>query len=192
MAAINTRTIWYHGGARITDWRDYRWDRDRTTSDGNAEGPGMYFTTSIEEAVGYLHRMPDPVVYAARLRPSFRLLSGKPTLPFLLSIYAQASAEDQETLVTNFGVEYPAPMHAVQGVLRNYANASTKADAAIQLYHDLFRYDDGAYVAAMREAGYDGFIVPRRQAGSRQRDHLILWNVAAVELGEVPIPEDVW
>ena len=191
MTAINTRTIWYHGGTRITDWRDYRWDRDRTTSDGNAEGPGMYFTTSIEEAVGYLHRMPDPVVYAARLRPSFRLLSGKPTLPFLMSIYAQASAEDQETLITNFGIEYPTSACAVQGVLRNYVHAATKADAAIQMYRDLFRFDDGAYVEAMREVGYDGFIVPRRQAGSRQRDHLILWNVAAVELGEVPIPGDV-
>lgn len=191
MAVINTRTIWYHGGNRITDWRDYRWDRDRSTSDGNAEGPGMYFTTSIEEATGYLYQMPDPVIYAARMRPGFRLLAGKPTLPFLLSVYAQASAEDQETLITNFGIEYPTSAYAVQGVLRNYVHASTKADAAIQLYHDLFRHDDGAYVVAMREAGYDGFIVPRRRAGSRQRDHLILWNVAAVELGEVPIPEDM-
>lgn len=191
MAAINTRTIWYHGGNRITDWRDYRWDRDRSTSDGNAEGPGMYFTTSVEEATGYLYQMSDPVIYAVRMRPGFRLLAGKPTLPFLLSIYAQASTEDQETFITNFGIEYPSSAHAVQGVLRNYVHASTKADAAIQLYHDLFRYDDGAYVVAMREAGYDGFIVPRRAAGGRQRDYLILWNVAAVELREVPIPEDM-
>ncbi|MBK7823230.1 MAG: hypothetical protein IPJ61_19790 [Tessaracoccus sp.] len=106
---INTRTIWYHGGNRVTDWRDYHWDRDRTTSDA---------------------------------------------------------------------------------ILRNYVGASTKADAAIQLYHDLFRHDDAAYVAAMHAVGFDGFIVPRRQAGSRQRDHLILWNIAAVELGEVAIPDE--
>ena len=189
MAAINTRTIWYHGGNRVTDWRDYHWDRDRTTSDGNAEGPGMYFTTSIEEATGYLFRMPDPVIYAARMLPTFRVLTGRPTMPFLLNIYAQASAEDQETLVTNFGVEYPASTRAVQAILRGYVHARTAADAAIQLYRDLFRFDDGAYVAAMREVGFDGFIVPRRQAGSRQRDHLVLWNIAAVQLGEVPIPK---
>ena len=190
MAAINTRTIWYHGGNRVTDWRDYHWDRDRTTSDGNAEGPGMYFTTSIDEAVGYLHRMPDPVIYAARMRPGFRLLAGKPTLPFLLSIYAQASAEDQEIFITNYLVEYPAPAYAVQAVLRKFVHAKTKADAAIQLYHELFRHDDAAYVAAMHAVGFDGFTVPKRQAGSRQRDHLILWNIAAVELGEVAIPDE--
>ena len=88
---------WYHGGPRITDWDNIRWDRERSTSDLNAEGPGMYWTTDPDDAWSYA-RGPDAVVYEATLRDSFRPMpKRKPTMNNLRRLYDYATADDQRS-----------------------------------------------------------------------------------------------
>lgn len=176
---------WYHGGPRILDWNDVRWDRDRTTSDLNAEGPGMYFTTDAEEAAGYMG--PSGVVLKAHMRPGFRLPpGGKPLLAELLALYDEADAEDQATFLSNWLVEYPAGRGQVRSVLARYARQETFMGAAVTLYGDLFRHDGEAFVKAMRALEYDGFVVTRGDSGgSRARSHLVLWNPSAMTFEEL-------
>jgi hypothetical protein len=178
---------WYHGGPRITDWDHIRWDRQRGSSDLNAEGAGMYWTTDPDEAWGYTHGAPDPVVYEATLRESFRPLPArKPTMKDLRALYDYADAESQEIFLSNWSIESPASQAQIDSALRHYAHQQSLQDAYVTLYHDLFRYDADAYVSALRRLGYDGFIVKRgTTGGSKRRKHLIVWQPRALDIQQI-------
>ena len=177
--------VWFHGGAPISDWSQVRWDRDRSESDLNAEGPGMYWTTDAEEASSYRHGS-EGVVYRGVMRASFRKMpTKKPPLRLLLDLYGLASPDDQEVFLSNWQVEWPAKRPEVLRVLTKYTHQTTLFDACVTLYHDLFRYDSDAYVSAMRAMDYDGYVVKKgTTGGSRKRDHLVLWNPKAMEISD--------
>jgi len=179
------RQLWYHGGPRIQNWEHVRWDRDRSTSDLNAEGPGVYWTTDQEEAWGYT-RGEDATVYVATMRDGFKLLPKKrPTMRELRDLYELAGYEDQEIFLSNWGLEMSASRAEIDDALKRYSHQTSLFDASVTLYHDLFRYDSDTYVAAMRSLGYDGFIVDRgTTGGSRRRKHLILWNPRMLDIEE--------
>jgi len=183
---VKARQLWYHGGSLIENWEHVRWDRDRSTSDLNAEGPGMYWTTDDEEAWGYTHGHEDATVYVATMRDSFKLFPRKrPTMAALRDLYDFASPEDQEIFLSNWNIETPASKAEIAQALKPYTGQTSLFDAYVTLYHDLFRYDSDVYVAAMRSLGYDGFIVERgTTGGSRRRKHLILWNPRMLDIEE--------
>ena len=177
---------WYHGGPRINDWNHVRWDRERSTSDLNAEGAGMYWTTDPDEAWGYA-RGHDPVVYEAEMQPGFRLLPHKkPTMAALRSIYDYADAESQEIFLSNWNIEAPASQGQIDSALHHYTGQTSLFDAYVTLYHDLFRYDAEAYVSALRALGYDGHVLEKgTTGGSKRRKHLVLWNPRALAIQEI-------
>lgn len=163
MAKRKTKTIWYHGG-RSSQIRDEpRWDRDRTTSSLNEEGPGIYFTSSYQQATSY-----GPIVLEMELPSNFKVMPmRKPTMKQLMALYEEASEEDQEIFLSNWG-ENITPQEA----LKHYSHQDNLHNAAVTLYGDLFRYDSDAYIEAIRTLGYDGVIVPK----SYGVKHLIVWN----------------
>lgn len=177
--------LWYHGGPRIADWEHVRWDRDRSASDLNAEGPGMYWTTDLDEAWGYT-RGDDATVYVATMRDGFKFLPKKrPTMKALLDLYELAEADEQEIFLSNWNVETPASKTDVAHALKPYTGQTSLFDAYVTLYHDLFRYNSDVYVDAMRVLGYDGFIVERGVGGgSKRRKHLILWQPRMLDIEE--------
>jgi hypothetical protein len=146
----------------------------------------MYWATDLDEAARYVSKT-DPVVYQATFRPGFKLAAGRPRMDTLVALYGCASEEDQAVFLSNWGIEHPAPVPVVEQALRAYTHQDTILNAAVTLYHDLFRYDDNAYVTAMRDcANFDGAVVPRGETGgSQRRDHLVLWNIRAVDLAEM-------
>lgn len=173
---------WFHGGPRITDWSNMRWDRDRSESDLNAEGPGMYWTTDLEEAASYAHG--GGALYIGRMLPGFRHFpKGRPTLKALERLYWYADEDSQEIFLSNWSIEYPGSASAIRSVLTKYARQNTLFDAFVTLYHDLFRYDADAYVGALRDMKFDGHVIGKGETGgSRKRKHLILWNPRAMEI----------
>lgn len=183
--AADKESVWYHGGPRITDWGTLRWDRDRGESDLNAEGPGLYLTTDFDEAAGYMAR---GVIIKAKTRPGFRFVPKKrPSITTLRALYDATGTENQEIFLGNWGIEkHPAPPHVVQSALAHYTNQDSLIDAAVTLYHDLFRYDAKAFVEAMVGLGFDGFVVEKgTTGGSRRRKHLIVWNPRALQVEEL-------
>ena len=182
---MRRQQLWYHGGPRIPDWEHVRWDRDRSTSDLNAEGPGMYWTTDLDEAWGYT-RSDDSTVYVATMRDGFKLLPKKrPMMKTLFDLYELAEVDDQEVFLSNWNIETPASRADVDRALKPYTGQNSLFDAYVTLYHDLFRYDSDVYVAAMRTLGYDGFIVERgTTGGSKRRKHLILWQPRMLDIEE--------
>jgi hypothetical protein len=178
---------WYHGGPRIADWNRIRWDRERGSSDLNAEGAGMYWTTDPDEAWGYTHGAPDPVVYEATFHPGFKHLPRrKPTMKDLRALFDYATAEDQEIFLSNWNIETPASQTQIDSALRRYSHQQVLFDAYVTLYHDLFRYDADAYVSALRSLGYDGYVLEKgTTGGSRRRKHLVLWQPRALDIQEI-------
>jgi len=187
MGAAAKRALWYHGGPRISSGSVMSWDRDRSKSDLNAEGPGMYFTTDFDEAAGYTHGHANGTIYKAKMAASFHLLPKKrPSLATLEALYELASPESQEVFLSNWSIEYPAPKAEVRKALTPYTHQDSLHDALVTLYHDLFRYDAEEYVGAMQSLGFDGVAIGKgTTGGSRKRLHLIVWNPGAMHLEEV-------
>lgn len=160
-------TTWYHGGHQTKFSENHRWDRDRTTSSLNQEGPGIYFTSSYQQATSY-----GPIVIEMELPSGFKVMPlRKPTMKQLMALYDEASEEDQEIFLSNWG-ENITPQEA----LKHYSHQDNIHDAAVTLYGDLFRYDSDAYIEAVRTLGYDGVIVPK----SYGVKHLIAWNLKKI------------
>ena len=177
-------TVWYHGGSRVYDWAHLRWDRERSTADPNAVGPGMYWTTDPVEARRYSHGHTDPVVYSATKRTGFvEFPKKRPTLEALRALYNLADPEAQGYFLSNWNVDRDmATRIEIDRVLLQYSRSSDSLlDAYVTLYHDLFSYDAGAYVEALRTLGYDGYVVKMRD-GVR---HLVLWNAQAMKIEQM-------
>lgn len=172
------KSIWYHGGPKLTYLSSIKWDRDRFASSQNSEGPGLYWTTDRDEASTY-----GAHLYSATMRPEFRLMPNRrPTLRFLMGLYNAAQPEDRECFLSNWDDHvYPSP----KSVMIKYSHQNTYLDAAVTLYHDLFRHDADEYVAAVREL-YDGAIVKRGETGgSKPRKHLVCWSPEKLVIQDV-------
>jgi hypothetical protein len=163
--------IWYHGDTSPrADLRDQRWDRDPAIASRLEYGPGIYFTSRIEEAEQY-----GPYIYAATVQNGFRLLpKRRPSLRKLAEFYRLASEDDRETFLSNWPGLTPGQ------ALRRYANASTLYDALLGLYVDLFR-DPDSWVYAMRGVGYDGIILSMLHRDPPRR-FLIVWSPEKLDI----------
>jgi hypothetical protein len=172
--AVRPDTLWFHGGPAIEDWGAIRWDRQRGTADPNAEGPGMYFTTDKDEARGYGRHL-----YVATMMRGFRLIPRRKVTPIVLrKLYELASPDDRQVFLSNWNVQqWPATPRQVDLALAHYdKQRQSNLETFVELYHDLFRYDDRAFVRAMVALGYDGHIVGR----DPRRRHLVLYNPDAM------------
>lgn len=176
------KIVWYHGGTTVQDWAYYRWDRDRTTSDGNQEGPGMYWTTDLEEAQRYIADE-NGALYTGAMKDGFRLLPKRPSLGILMKLYQEADEEYQQAWLSNWDIELPASYKEIEVIMKKYNSQSSMLDAAVTLFHDLFRFNANEYVRALQAIGFDGAVVARgTTGGSRRRQHLILWNIRAMDM----------
>ena len=162
------KTVWYHGGPKLTYLDAIKWDRERGIRDQNAAGPGLYWTLDPREASGYGEHL-----YRATTKRGFRFMpAGRPSMLCVGRLFDLAPRHRQEQFLENW------PDHSLADALANYTREQTMLDAAVVLYHDLFQYNAAEYVEAMRQI-YDGARVigsggQHGRAGSRGR-HLVVW-----------------
>lgn len=177
-AAVNPRRLrWFHGDTADREhFRNQRWDRDSSVHGSPlAEGPGLYFTTSVGEARGY-----GPHLYEAVLRPDFRLMpKRKPTKKLLRDLWYMASDEEKERFLSNFE-EGTNPGRALAPYLR-YPDMHY---AAVILYNDLFMSPE-SWIEAVKFAGYDGVLYERENS-----KHLVVWNLERMQIRQISPPEE--
>lgn len=164
---------WFHGDTSLRThlFRDQVWDRNRTQQTLNAEGPGIYWTSSEDDARSY-----GPYLYRAELRPGFKVLPRrKPSMAFVLAIFSEAPEEDKEIFLSNWATESP------RVALKQYTYADSLHDAAVQLYGDLIR-SPAAWVQAMRNIGYDGVVVDKPKARIK---HLVVWSSEKLDVWHI-------
>ena len=167
-------TTWFHADTSASrgDFSDQRWAREKSL-DPNQEGPGLYFTSEEKDASRYGGHL-----YSATLSKSFRRMPKKPApTRFLHSMYAQASAEDKELFLSNWGHETESPQ-AIADALSSYQNM-TVHEAAVSLYGDMIR-DANMWVRAVVKSGYDGVTLKRKGV-----QHLVVWNPKKMTITKV-------
>ena len=166
---------WFHGDREArASFADQVWDRDRTVASQNANGPGIYFTSSQKEAASY-----GPFLYEGICLPGFRLMpKKKPTMRFLLAIFSHANAADREIFLSNWDTKDP------RRALASYAQREpTIHDAAQVLYGDLIR-SAGDWIRAMVACGYDGVVVSGESLANGVQ-HLVVFDPSKMRVSRI-------
>lgn len=166
----------YHGSpVEFTNFSD-EFVGSEEANDQN--GPGIYFTTSYDEALGYAGQ--SGFVYKVKINP--RLLYGddtnKRTIPTGTLKKLVMMTPDWKMHAENFD-ENP-----VMGV-RNFLSGAhdyndSDKDTLLQVWIDFYRYDAKSFVRNCVKLGIDGVIVNNRQNGK----HIIIYNPSVIELLE--------
>lgn len=140
------------------------------------EGPGIYFTTSFDEAAGYAN---GGYVYTARLSP--RLLydeSEEKAVPEELLLKLVMMAPDWEGNAQNFA-EDPED-GAYQAVSSAYQYNDNEKDVLLQAWIEFYRYSPVEYVRNCVSLGIDGVIVNRDNG-----KHIIIYNPSIIEVTNI-------
>ena len=176
-AIENQSFIVYHGTPteinKFSD--DFVGGKDAT----DQEGPGIYFTTSYDEAVGYAGGFDaGGYVYSARVSP--RLLydeSEEKGIPEDLLIRLAMMAPDWEDHASNFS---PDPQSgAYKMVASAYEYNDNEKDVLLQVWIEFYRYSTVDFVRNCVKLGIDGIIV-NREGGK----HIIIYNPSIIEVRE--------
>lgn len=139
------------------------------------EGPGIYFTTSFDDAANY-----GKYIYQVKLSPRrlldlsedkdidrkllVKLIKMKPDW----EMNAQDWDEDPDT-----GVEM-----AVDSAFEYNDN---EKDVFLQIWIDFYRYDSVDFVRNMVKLGYDGIFVPKEHGIT----HIIVYNPSIIEIMDI-------
>jgi hypothetical protein len=143
---------WYHGDAnRRHGFHDQKMDRD-ANQDGNAMGPGIYFTRDYTQARSYA--WPKGWIYTVNLRtPQSHVIlaESQPSTTTLRHLIALAPADSRETGESNWDEN---PLRARELAIKAYGQSATAMDAILGIYHDFFGQRAEAFTQAMFKIGY--------------------------------------
>jgi tRNA nucleotidyltransferase/poly(A) polymerase len=147
------------------------------------EGPGIYFTTSIEDAQGYGNH-----IYSVRLSPR-KLIDESP--------HDDITDEELETLIKtnpdwemtaqNWDEDAETGLQMAISDFREY-NESEK-ELFQQIWIDFFRYNPIEFVRGMVNLGYDGQFIQKEG----NRSHIIVYNPSIIKIENVekiPLSEE--
>lgn len=162
----------YHGSkAVITNFSDEFVGKEEAI---DQEGPGIYFTTSLEEAQAY-----GPNVYTVTLSPR-KLMDTTPTNPNKLRTLVTKmlkSAPNWKETAQNFDEN---PLKGITMAIENMMDYNdTEKDVAQQIWYDFYRYHPIEYLRNMVKLGIDGIIIPRYH---KEGNHVIVYNPSIIKI----------
>lgn len=140
------------------------------------EGPGIYFTTSYDEAVGYAD---GGYVYTARLSPTLLYdESEEKAIPEELLLKLAMMAPDWETHASNFSEDPESGAHEM--VNNAYQYNDNEKDVLLQVWIEFYRDSTVAFVRNCVKLGIDGIIVNRDNV-----KHIIIYNPSIIEVKDI-------
>lgn len=166
--------IAYHGSPQ----RINSFSTDFLGGGTDQEGPGIYFTTSIEDAGGYGSNIHTVILRPRKLVP----LKGKVKINEIKKlILASANLTNEKQLASMDIDAYhdtplsdwgESPTEAFRNAVNNIIEYSTSPHDTFQnIWISFYRYQPQKYLQQMVELGYDGVKVPRTGL-----DHYIIFN----------------
>lgn len=140
-------------------------------------GPGIYFTTSYHEALGYAGE--TGFVYKVRINP--RLLYGddtsKKTIPIAKLKKLVMMCPDWKMHAENYNEN---PILGVREFLSSaYDYNDSDKDTLLQVWIDFYRYDAKSFVRNCVKLGIDGVMVNEQP---NEGKHIIIYNPSLIEL----------
>ena len=169
----------YHGSPHeITSFSDEFVGGKEAT---DQQGPGIYFTTSYEEALAYAGNKGEGFVYKVKINP--RLLygedTGKRTIPVGKLKKLVMMANNWKDNAQNFA------QHPIMGVREFLSSAydynDSDKDTLLQVWIDFYRYEGREFVRNCVKVGIDGVIVNRYENDGK---NIIIYNPSIIQLLE--------
>lgn len=165
--------IAYHGSPyKIKKFMDEFVGSEKAT---DQEGPGIYFTTSFDDAAGY-----GEYVYKVKLSPRKLLdLSEDKKIPKHILIKLIKMKSDWEMNAQDWA-ENP-DIGAKKAVEDAYDYNDNEKDVFLQIWIDFYRYQPLEFVRNMVKLGYDGILIPKEKG----RAHIVVYNPAIIQLMDI-------
>lgn len=127
------------------------------------EGPGFYFTTDKDDAMGYAH--PNGIVIT--VENNFQnLITPETKLNKKHAIQLVKMAPRLDQILTDWGYDPPfvSKQSALNDLLNSVINEEDAKDTFLQIWYDCY-YRSGnssIYIQNMKKLGYDGLIIPKQ------------------------------
>ena len=141
------------------------------------EGPGIYFTTSFDEATEY--GKGGGVVYQVELSYN-RLVSDKPSmdLDYLIPPITKLikMAPDWKRVARGYDDDLEEGLSEM--VHRYVGMAQSEKEAFVVMYGEVYKETPVAYVKNMVKLGYDGVYLPTADGGA----HIIIYKPSSIKV----------
>jgi len=141
------------------------------------EGPGIYFTTSFDDASGYGNH-----VYTVKLRGRFLTDEASNTDVDKGDIEKMIRmGDDWESHAQNWGED---PEAVLPSIIRDFIKYNpNQKDVFLQVWIEFYKYDTVSFVRNMTKLGYDGIVVDRSNNGKKNK-HIIIYNLNTITFVE--------
>jgi hypothetical protein len=140
------------------------------------QGPGIYFTDSNEEAIGYAGE--NGYVYQVRLHPK-KLLSSEPknNLEFLTNTVIKLikMSPNWKRVARSYDDDIETGLNDM--VYSYIGQNQTEKDVFISIFNDIYQNNPIDYVRNMVKLGYDGIYLPTKSGG----EHIVMYNPSLIE-----------
>jgi len=169
-----TFTVYHGSPTEIKNFTDEFVGSDEAT---DQEGPGIYFTTSLDDATGYSD---GGFIYSVKLSP--RLLydeSVDKAVPEKLLLKLAMMAPDWKSKAQNFAEN---PIDGVKQMVSGaYDYNDNEKDVLLQIWIEFYRYDGVEFIRNCVKLGIDGIIVNRHDGVK----HVIIYNPTIIDVLDI-------
>jgi len=145
------------------------------------EGPGFYFTTSIDTAFGYAGN--DGIVIIADVdTKKFLTIKNKPKLSDIKKLIL--AAPDLEDTLTNFAENYH---QALKIAIESYLDYDSALDSYQTIWHDFYRYEPVKYLEQLIKLGYNGHFGEKFEKAQfvDESQHIVVYNNKVIKVIDV-------
>jgi hypothetical protein len=145
----------YHGSSNLIS--EFNLDNVGGENAINQEGPGIYLTSSADDAKKYGNHIHEVKVRMskARMMPDQRTI--KPE--FVRGLIAKSPIRDE--VLQNWDENQQRAMHAaVEGIMSSYGPNDYR-EAMEQIWADFYSGHEREWLSRMRSNGWDGFVLQR-------------------------------
>lgn len=170
---LNDRHIWYHG--RTVDSEVFSLDYVGGENANDQEGPGFYFTNSLENARSYAY--PNGIVLKCKVNYKKLIIKGntsntKTNKKIVIDLIN--SSPDKDYTLENFDANPKVAMIKAVNVYLTYTDAD---DAYQRIARDFYRYDAKKYLQVLSKY-YDAQLTKHPYSIY----HLIVYNPSIINV----------
>lgn len=172
LATLNMQSvkdqIWFHGRTITDTTFDLAW----TGNGHDKEGPGFYFTSDRNDALGYASS--TGIVLEVKLTPKKLASTSRKPSAAVVEKLMRASPNFDDAL-QNWDEN---PAKAFQEAMKIMMKMGSEKEVFQQVWFDFYREDSPLYLKEMIKLGYDGHIA----TWTKGIHHIIMYNPAAIKI----------